>query len=204
MITIINYGCGNIRAFLNVFTRLNIPVTVATKPEQVNEATRIILPGVGAFDFVMQSFNKSGLREVVEKKVIEDKSPVLGICAGMQILADSSEEGTEKGLSWIPGKVRHFDFSRVPFKTKLPHMGWNEINPNGSLLFKDIIAGSRFYFVHSYFFEPMNDSYSLATSNYGIEFSSAVANENIYGVQFHPEKSHLNGMKLLKNFSELS
>jgi glutamine amidotransferase len=201
MMTIIDYGCGNIRAVLNAFTRLNIPVSVATKAEQVKNASRIILPGVGAFDFVMQSFNKSGLREVVGKKVIEEKVPVLGICAGMQILADSSEEGTEKGLSWIPGSVRHFDVSRVPYKTKVPHMGWNEINPNGSALFNEIPPGSRYYFVHSYYFETTNSTNSIATSNYGFEFTAAVSKENIYGVQFKPEKSHSNGLKLLKDFA---
>lgn len=203
MITIIDYGCGNIRAFLNVFNRLNIPVTVATTKEEVKKASRIILPGVGAFDFVMQSFNKSGLRDIVEKKVLEEKVPVLGICAGMQILAESSEEGYEPGLCWIPGKVRQFDASCVPYKTKIPHMGWNEIVPNGSNLFKGIESGSRYYFVHSYYFEATNKSNTIATSNYGIEFSAAVAKESIFGVQFHPEKSHSNGMSLLKNFAML-
>lgn len=204
MITIIDYGCGNIRAFLNVFTRLNIPVQVATKKEDVNNASRIILPGVGAFDFVMQSFNKSGLREAVEKKVLDEKIPVLGICAGMQILADSSEEGTEKGLSWIPGVVRHFDVAQIPYKTKVPHMGWNEINPNDSALFNDVPVGSRFYFVHSYYFETADKMNSIATSNYGYEFTAAVSKDNVFGVQFHPEKSHSNGMQLLKNFAEIS
>lgn len=203
MIAIINYGCGNIRAFLNAFTRLNIAISVATRPEDLKNATHLILPGVGAFDYVIRYFNQSGLREEVEKKVLEDKVPVLGICAGMQILANSSEEGIEKGLSWIPGKVRRFDISQIPDKTKVPHMGWNEIIHNDSNLFKNVEPGSRYYFVHSYYFEPTNESDSIATSNYGFEFSAAVANQNIYGVQFHPEKSHLNGMKLLKNFAEL-
>lgn len=204
MITIIDYGCGNIRAFLNVFSRLNISVTVATQAEEVSRASRLILPGVGAFDFVMKSFNKSGLRETVEKKVLVEKIPVLGICAGMQILADTSEEGNEKGLSWIPGKVRHFDVSKVPFKTKVPHMGWNDIMPNGSALFKEIPSGSRYYFVHSYYFEELDKTNSIATSHYGFEFTAAVSKGNIYGVQFHPEKSHSNGMKLLKNFAEIN
>ncbi len=203
MMTIIDYGCGNILAFLNAFTKLNIPVSIATKADQVKNASRIVLPGVGAFDFVMQSFNKSGLREVVETKVLEEKIPVLGICAGMQILGEYSEEGKEKGLSWIPGCVRHFDVSRVPYETKVPHMGWNEITPNGSTLFNEIPAGSRYYFVHSYYFETANNTNSIATSNYGFEFTAAVSKENIYGVQFHPEKSHSNGLKLLKNFAEI-
>jgi glutamine amidotransferase len=203
MITIIDYGCGNIRAFLNVFNRLNIPVVVATTPSAVTNASRIILPGVGAFDFVMQSFNNSGMRDIVEKKVLLEKVPVLGICAGMQILADSSDEGTEKGLSWIPGTIRLFDINKVPYVTKVPHMGWNNITPTQSKLFSNIHTDSRFYFVHSYYYEPTSVQHSIATSTYGIDFSSAVAKDNIYGVQFHPEKSHVNGMTLLKNFAEL-
>ena len=189
--------------FLNVFTRLNIPVSVASSIDDVKEASKIILPGVGAFDFVMQSFNNSGLRDIVEKKVLLDKVPVLGICAGMQILADSSDEGIEKGLSWIPGQVKLFDLTKIPFKTKVPHMGWNEIIPNESQLFKNISAGSRFYFVHSYYFENLYEEDSIAKCHYGYEFSASVSRDNIYGVQFHPEKSHNNGMTLLKNFSEL-
>lgn len=203
MITIIDYGCGNIRAFLNVFTRLNIPVVVATKASDVTDASRIILPGVGAFDFVMQSFNNSGMRDIVERKVLHDKIPVLGVCAGMQILADHSDEGDESGLSWIPGSVRLFDVEKVPYITKVPHMGWNDVKPSDSKLFTDIPTGSRYYFVHSYYFDPKSGEHSIATSNYGIEFSCAVARDNIFGVQFHPEKSHGNGMTLLKNFSEL-
>lgn len=204
MITIVDYGCGNIRAFLNAFTRLNIPVKVATQAADLRDATKIILPGVGAFDFVMQSFNQSGMRELVEEKVLHQNVPVLGICAGMQILADSSEEGTEKGLSWIPGKVKLFDVSKIPYVTKTPHMGWNEIAPNDPQLFQEIENHSRYYFVHSYYFEPEKEEHSIATTSYGINFSSAVRNKNIFGVQFHPEKSHSNGLQLLKNFAMLS
>jgi len=203
MITIIHYGCGNIRAFLNVFKNLNIPVSVATTKNDLEDASKIILPGVGAFDFVMQSFNKSGMRDVVEKKVMEDKIPILGICAGMQIMADSSEEGKEAGLGWIPGKVKLFDLSKIPFVTKIPHMGWNEIKPTENRLFQNIPNGSRFYFVHSYYFEEENSVAAIAKTNYGIDFTSAVNNDNVYGTQFHPEKSHLNGQQLLKNFALL-
>jgi len=203
MITIIHYGCGNIRAFLNVFKNLNIPVSVATTKDDLGGVSKIILPGVGAFDFVMQSFNKSGMRDVVEKKVMEDKIPILGICAGMQIMADSSEEGKEAGLGWIPGKVKLFDLSKIPFVTKIPHMGWNEINPTDNRLFQNIPNGSRFYFVHSYYFEEENSVAAIAKTNYGIDFTSAVNNDNVYGTQFHPEKSHLNGQQLLKNFALL-
>ena len=203
MMTIIHYGCGNIRAFLNVFKSLNMPVTVATTKDDLEDATKIILPGVGAFDFVMQSFNKSGMRDVVEKKVVEDKIPILGICAGMQIMADSSEEGKEPGLGWISGKVKLFDLSKIPFVTKIPHMGWNEIKPTANRLFQNIPNGSRFYFVHSYYFEEENSVTAIAKTSYGIDFTSAVNKDNVYGTQFHPEKSHLNGQQLLKNFALL-
>lgn len=203
MITIIDYGSGNIKAFINVFKRLNIPAKVATKKEDFDNATKIILPGVGAFDYVMACFNKSGMREVVEKKILVDKVPVLGICAGMQILAHSSDEGKEKGLGWINGSVKLFDTSEIKHKTKLPHMGWNEINPKNSLLFNKINTGSRFYFVHSYYFDCNEPENSIATTNYGFEFTSAVNSNNIYGVQFHPEKSHENGQQLLYNFAKL-
>lgn len=203
MMTIVDYGCGNIRAFVNVFTGLNIPVVIANTKEQIKSATRIILPGVGAFDFVMQSFNQSGLRDMVELKVLSEKVPVLGVCAGMQIMADSSEEGHEPGLSWIPGKVRLFNASKIPYVTKNPHMGWNEIKPMGVPLFRNILTGSRFYFVHSYYFEEVNECHAISKTYYGSEFTSAISKENIFGTQFHPEKSHANGVQLLKNFSQL-
>ncbi len=203
MIAIINYGCGNINAFINAFKRLNIPAVVAETIDQVEGASKIILPGVGSFDYVMKSFNISGLREIVEKKVVEDKVNVLGVCAGMQIFSDSSEEGNEKGLGWIKGVTRLFDTSKIKDITKLPHMGWNTIRPHKSSLLKGLNNHSRFYFVHSYFFDNYFDENIISTTDYGITFTSAVNNENIYGVQFHPEKSHQNGLTLLKNFSEL-
>lgn len=201
--TIVDYGCGNIKAFVNVFIKLNIPVIIATSKAKIEAASRLILPGVGAFDFVMSSFNQSGLRDVVEKKVLGEKTPVLGICAGMQILSDASEEGTMEGLGWISGKVRMFEITKIPFSTKNPHMGWNEIKPSASALFCDIPAGSRFYFVHSYYFEEKNNEDAIARTNYGIDFTSAVGKDNVFGVQFHPEKSHSNGAKLLYNFANI-
>ena len=203
MIAIINYGCGNIRAFENVFKKLNVPIKVATKAEDLADVSGLILPGVGAFDFVMQSFNKSGMRDSVERKIFDEKIPVLGVCAGMQIMANSSEEGNEAGLGWISGTVRQFDTSNIPFATKIPHMGWNSISPAPSKIFSGILAGARYYFVHSYYFAPKVSDSIIATSNYGGDFASGVAYENIYGVQFHPEKSHSAGIELLKNFSEL-
>jgi len=203
MIAIVDYGSGNINAFANVFKRLNIAAKVAHTKEDLTDATRIVLPGVGAFDHVMSSFNKSGLRDVVEKKVIGEGIPVIGICAGMQILANGSDEGQEKGLGWIDGRVRLFDTAGIKYKTKLPHMGWNEIEHNGNPLFADITARARYYFVHSYYFECNDPINSIASTDYGTNFTSAVNKGNVYGVQFHPEKSHQNGQQLLKNFATL-
>ena len=203
MITIVDYGCGNINAFVNVFKRLNIPTKIAYTKNDFNDTTKIILPGVGAFDHVMSSFNNSGMRDVVEKKIIADNIEVIGICAGMQIMANSSDEGKEKGLGWIDAQVRLFDTSCIKYKTKLPHMGWNEITRNGNKLFTGIESKARYYFVHSYYFECNNEIDSIASTDYGINFTSAVNKDNIYGVQFHPEKSHQNGQQLLKNFALL-
>lgn len=203
MIAIIDYHCGNTMAFYNVFHNLNIPVRIALKSEDIASASGLILPGVGAFDFVMNSFNNSGFREIVEHRVLEDKIPVLGICAGMQILANSSEEGKLQGLGWIPGKVKLFNDDLIPYKTKKPHMGWNNILPKKNELFKGVNENARYYFVHSYYYELENNEHEIASCNYGINFSAAVSRGNIYGVQFHPEKSHYNGMILLKNFADL-
>lgn len=203
MISIIDYGCGNIKAIKNVFHSLNVPVLIANKKEQIEESSKLILPGVGAFDHVMKSFNSSGFREIVERKVLEDKTPILGICSGMQILGDSSEEGNEKGLSWIPGNIILFDKDQIPFETKYPHMGWNKVISNNESLFKGIDDGARFYFVHSYYFSESDSKNAISKTSYGVTFTSAIAKNNIYGVQFHPEKSHDNGIKLLNNFSIL-
>ncbi len=203
MITIIDYGSGNINAFVNVFKRLNIETKVARTSHDLKEASKIILPGVGAFDHVMTSFNQSGMREVVERKVLEERVDVIGICAGMQILANSSDEGKEPGLGWISGKVKLLDTSAIKYKTKLPHMGWNEIRHQNNSLFQDIDTAARFYFVHSYFFECDDPSDSIATAEYGIHFTCALSRGNIFGVQFHPEKSHHVGQQLLKNFATI-
>ena len=198
MIAIINYGCGNINAFINSFKRLNIPAFVASKEGEIMEAKKIILPGVGAFDYVIRKFNKSGLGDALHRKVFIEKVDVLGICAGMQILADESEEGIEKGLGWIAGKVKLFDIKKIDQDTKLPHMGWNEVEMSDNPLFNNIPNKALFYFVHSYFYENCNQKNMIGQTMYGNIFTSAINKNNIYGVQFHPEKVMIMDKNFLK------
>lgn len=204
MITIVDYGLGNIRAFQNVYERLNIPVKVARKAEDLKGTEKIILPGVGAFDYAMSQLNASGMREELEKQVLFNKVPVVGICVGMQMLARSSDEGVLPGLGWIDGEVKKFDESTIAFKTRLPHMGWNTIKPiSTNPILTGLEDGSRFYFLHSYFFLPDHPQSIISQTEYGIKYASAVNRMNIYGIQFHPEKSHANGVMVLRNFALL-
>ena len=201
MITIINYGLGNIRSFVNLYERLNIKTKVANSTDDIKSATKIILPGVGAFDYAMSKLNKSGMREELEKRVLIDKVPVLGICVGMQILGDRSEEGTMKGLGWIKGTNKKFKISE---KSILPQMGWNNMDSiKKNKIFKNINESSRFYFLHSYYFECENQENELAKTFFEINYTSAINQDNIYGIQFHPEKSHSSGIELLHNFSKI-
>lgn len=206
MIALIDYGLGNIQAFVNLYQRLHIPVMVARTPEQIFEAEKLILPGVGHFDHAMQLFNHSGLRCAVEKQVLDNNVPVLGVCVGMQMLARCSDEGTEAGLGWIDAEVRALkNVMPIDSTLPLPHMGWNDISPNlDSDLFKDFDkSDSRFYFLHSFYFDcDDNIRSSIATAEYGQIFCCAANYKRIYGVQFHPEKSHHFGERLLKNFAE--
>jgi glutamine amidotransferase len=204
MICIIDYGLGNVLAFVNVYKRLNIPVAVAKSATDLAKGTRLILPGVGSFDHAMDQLNRSGMRETLERLVQRDHVPILGICVGMQMLARSSDEGNSPGLGWIEGRVSKFDVLAMPSRTNLPHMGWNDVRPTvyGGL-FKGLEKDARFYFLHSYYFECSHSSNVLAMTDYGPEFSCAVRHENIYGVQFHPEKSHHYGSQLLSNFVEV-
>lgn len=204
MITIIDYGLGNIRAFVNVYARLNIKTIIAHTPDDLRGASKIILPGVGAFDHAMTQLNKSGMRDELEKQVMDKKVPVMGICVGMQMLAKSSDEGVLPGLGWINGTVKKFDASLIHYKTRLPHMGWNSINlVDANPLMAGLTKASRFYFLHSYYFAPYNPADIISTTDYGITYASAINSENLFGVQFHPEKSHSNGIKLLHNFDLL-
>lgn len=206
MVTLVNYGLGNIQAFYHIYTRLNLPVTIAYTPEQLSQANKIILPGVGAFDWAMTRLHQSGMREVLDHLVINQKVPVLGICVGMQIMANRSEEGVMPGLSWIDGDIRKLEIgieAGVRRELSLPHMGWNDVNPSTANPLFAGMTDPRFYFLHSYYFFPKQECHTLATTDYGSKFTAAVSNGHIYGVQFHPEKSHGWGIQLLKNFAEI-
>jgi imidazole glycerol-phosphate synthase subunit HisH len=204
MIKIVDYGLGNIQAFLNAYKRLDIPAERVTQPGQLQGATHVILPGVGAFDRAMTLFNQSGLRDPMEKIVQEGSAQVLGICVGMQMLAEGSEEGAEAGLGWVPGFVRHLD--RLPKSNGLarPHMGWNDVERSPASQLLGGFVDCRFYFLHSFYFDCASAAYSIGTTEYGGRFSCAVAKAHVLGVQFHPEKSHHWGQALLGNFAHLT
>ncbi|MGN6830461.1 imidazole glycerol phosphate synthase subunit HisH [Paucibacter sp. M5-1] len=203
MIKIIDYGLGNILAFQNMYKRLNVPVGLARTAADLEDATKLILPGVGAFDHAMEELDRSGMRARLDEMVLGEKRPVLGICVGMQMLADRSDEGHRSGLGWIPGEVKGFKSLGQP-DLLLPHMGWNDVQPKADHpLFDELRIDARFYFLHSFYFECANADHTAAVSSYGKEFSCAVSAGHIHGVQFHPEKSHHFGAQLLKNFAEL-
>lgn len=203
MIAIIDYGLGNVGAFLDIYRQLNVPVIRAQSAGDLAGASKLILPGVGSFDHAMKSFEDSGMAPTVEK-MVADGTKLLGVCVGMQMLADSSEEGLRPGLGWVPGRVRRFDPALIKQATRLPHMGWNDLEVTRV---DPITAGlseeSRFYFLHSYYLECADPADAIAESTYGIRFSSLVRRGDVYGMQPHPEKSHSFGVRLLKNFSEL-
>lgn len=204
MIALIDYGLGNIRAFINIYKKLNIPVKIAQRVDDLTDVTKLILPGVGAFDHAMGQLERSGMRQRLEELVVQNKVPVIGICVGMQMLAHSSEEGKLPGLGWIDASVKKFDESKINYSTHLPHMGWNDVKAvKESGILKGLENDAMFYFLHSYYFHCNDSLDTIATTNYGIEFSCAINKNNIYGVQFHPEKSHQYGIRLLKNFANL-
>lgn len=202
MIAIVDYGSGNIRAFANIFSRLGVPFRFVREGRELAGFQKIILPGVGAFDHTMERLEASGLRAALDAIVQADQAAVLGVCVGMQILGRRSEEGVRSGLGWLKGEVR-----KIPVKdsaVRLPHMGWNDVSVVADV---PLLAGlrdrPRFYFLHSYYFHCDNRSEVIATTDYGESLPCVVGIGRIYGVQFHPEKSHAAGIQLLKNFSEL-
>lgn len=203
MITIVDYGLGNVGAFANTYKRMDLPVRVARTADELAAAERIILPGVGAFDHAMNLLDGSGMRDTLEDLVVNKKRPVIGVCVGMQMLAEGSDEGERAGLGWISGRVRHF--SRAPSNAELPmpHMGWNDVKPAAEeRLFRGLETDARFYFLHSFYFEAADVADVAAHTSYGLEFACAVRRDHVHGVQFHPEKSHHFGSTLLKNFAE--
>jgi len=204
MIAIVNYGLGNIHALANIYKKLNVTVCIASSPDELLTADRIILPGVGAFDWAMTRLNESGMRDTLDELVFGKGYPVLGICVGMQMMAKRSEEGVLAGLGWMDAEVKKFNHPSFTQKTHLPHMGWNDVTPISTEgLFRNLGKGARFYFLHSYYFLPHHEDEVLAVTDYNGTFASSVRLGNVFGVQFHPEKSHQWGLQLLKNFAEL-
>ncbi len=203
MIVIVNYGMGNLGSIRNMFNKIGTGSTISSSADQIVTADKLVLPGVGAFDNGMTQLEQLGLLEPLIDKVIGKKTPVLGICLGMQLMTKNSEEGKKPGLGWIDARTVRFKHPAT-VNLKVPHMGWNSVHlRKESSLFTEMFE-HRFYFVHSYHAACANDEDVLATTAYGYDFVSAFQHENIIGVQFHPEKSHKFGMQLLKNFSELA
>jgi glutamine amidotransferase len=205
VINVIDYGVGNIQAFLNLFQRLGIDAQRSDTPESIKGATHLILPGVGHFDHAMRLFNNSGMRSCLEDLVLRKNVPVLGVCVGMQMLAEGSDEGLLSGLNWIPGRVRAFSRNAKSANLPMPHMGWNELQPrkDSELFSHGFEVSPEFYFLHSYYFDAREKSDVAATAHYGIDFDALVSRGNIHGMQCHPEKSHRWGEQLLKNFSKI-
>ena len=203
MITIIDYGMGNTGSIVNMLKIIGIESQITADPEEIAKAKKIILPGVGHFDRAMEKISQNGLRKILDQKALKEKIPFLGICLGMQLLTKSSEEGQCAGLGWIPAKTVRFNFSKES-PLKIPHMGWNLVQRSTpSLLTENFEPEHRFYFVHSYHAKVEDEKYSILKTEHGYSFDSAIQNDNIFGVQFHPEKSHRFGMRLLKNFARL-
>ena len=205
MIGIIDYGVGNIKSFENIYKGLNIPTKRVRKTSDLEGVAKLILPGVGSFDYAMERYNASGLVDVVNDLVTIQKVPILGICVGMQMLAFDSEEGVMPGLGLIEGNVAKLsNKSAVEHGLPLPHMGWNSVNIGCDIpILSGLKSGASFYFLHSYYFKPISKRNTAGLTTYTQEFASIVFDGNIVGVQFHPEKSHENGIMLLNNFAKL-
>ncbi|MDC0296329.1 imidazole glycerol phosphate synthase subunit HisH [Akkermansiaceae bacterium] len=204
MIGIIDYGSGNVQAIATIYKNLNIDYQIITDKDDLKKAKKLILPGVGAFDATMKQLIHSGLRDELTNLVVNKSVPILGICVGLQVMGFGSDEGELPGLGWIPGVVKKFNTTEIETKPKLPHMGWNTIKDiQNHKLFKGIDNELGFYFVHSFYFDCDKNENILSTSEYIIDFASAIYSDHIIGTQFHPEKSHGNGVLLFENFAKL-
>jgi glutamine amidotransferase len=204
MICIIDYRVGNFGSMLNLLKKIGVKAVVSSDHDLIAKADKLILPGVGAFDNGIQNLNDLKIIPVLEKKVLDEKTPILGICLGMQLFTKKSEEGKMPGLGWVDAETVRFQFHEEKEKLKIPHMGWNTIKvKKESSLFRDPFPEMRFYFVHSYHAVCQKGDDILTETHYGYDFTSSFQKENIIGVQFHPEKSHKFGMKLLRNFANL-
>jgi glutamine amidotransferase len=202
MIQIIDYGLGNTGSIYNMLKKIGVKSEIVDNPVKLNDVSKYILPGVGSFDNGMKLLKNNNWIEKLNELIILKKNPILGICLGMQLMTKSSEEGIIPGLSWIDADVKKFSFKDN--NLKIPHMGWNNINPiKNNKLFYELNNQSRFYHVHSYYVLLNDSSNEIASTNYSKEFTSSFQKDNIFGVQFHPEKSHKYGMQLLSNFSKI-
>jgi len=203
MLTVVDYGVGNLRAISNVLNYLNIEHRMGQTANDILQAERLLLPGVGAFDTAMDKLSRQGLVEALTQRALHDKVPVLGICLGMQIMCQRSDEGSKQGLGWFDAEVRRFDVSRMDHARPIPHMGWNEARPaRNHPIIDGLVQPPRFYFVHGYHVVCRNSGDELLRCSYGYDFTAGIAQENLVAVQFHPEKSHRFGQALLANFAK--
>jgi imidazole glycerol-phosphate synthase subunit HisH len=203
MVVIVHYGLGNPGSVVNMLKRIGASAMVSEDLEVIAKAEKIIFPGVGHFDRAMERIHSSELRQVLDNKALKEKVPLLGICLGMQLLTRGSEEGSQSGLGWIPADTKRFRLDPA-LKLKVPHMGWNQVRvATSSRLTEGFDSEYRFYFVHSYYVSVDDERHSILKAHHGIDFDAGIQNDNIFGVQFHPEKSHRFGMKLLENFVKL-
>ncbi len=203
MITIVDYGMGNVGSIANMLKRSGFPVALSAVPDAIAASDKLILPGVGSFDTGMENLERLGLRDLLAQRV-QAGTPLLGICLGMQLLFEHSEEGVRPGLGWLAGHCIRFRFEKQDGRLKIPHMGWNDVRAVArDSLFKDSADDAGYYFVHSYHALCKDSSDVLGWTTHGYEFASAVRHDNVFGTQFHPEKSHKHGRRLLTNFAEM-
>lgn len=204
MVTVINYGLGNLGSIQNMLKKVGEKSIITSSEEEISKAEKLILPGVGAFDTGMSNLHSLGLIDVLNKKVLKEKTPVLGICLGLQLMTNKSEEGKLKGLGWFDAETIKFSFPENDNKFKIPFMGWNYVRTTKeSRLFMDMHTDPKFYLVHSYFVKPFYKEDLLCVCEYSMDYATGLEKDNIFGVQFHPEKSHKYGIKLFQNFINL-